>query len=393
MLPAVSSRPDVLVVLGTRPEAVKLAPVVHCGRRHDDWSITVCSTGQHLDLLPPILRAVDLVPDLELSVMRPGQPLSVLLAKLLTALDEVLATRKPEWVVAQGDTTSVLAAAIAAFHRRIPFAHVEAGLRTHDLSAPFPEEGNRALAGRLTELHLAPSVRAVKNLRHEGIDPALIELTGNTVVDALRAMLARLPGSGAPPSTAPAILSTLPAESPLVLITGHRRESFDGGLATVCRVLADLSAKHPQARFVYPVHLNPHVRATVDQTLRGRDNVWLTDPVDYATAAWLMRRARFIVTDSGGIQEEAPEVRRPVLVTRVATERPEAVEEGAALVVGYDPAHIADAAHAWLSDDAAYAAAVPKRNPFGDGRAAERCVVALRRRLGLHADDVPPWGG
>jgi UDP-N-acetylglucosamine 2-epimerase (non-hydrolysing) len=388
-----SARAEVLVVLGTRPEAVKLAPVVHASRRHADWNVTLCSTGQHADLLPPILRAVDLVPDLELHVMRPGQPLSVLLAGLLVALDDVLATRRPSFVVAQGDTTTVLAGAIAAFHRRIPFAHVEAGLRTHDLSAPFPEEANRALTARVTELHLAPSVRAVSNLEREGIDRALVELTGNTVVDALRAVVAKLPASGAPPASAPAVLHTLPPQAPLVLVTGHRRESFDGGLATVCRALAELSTRHPEARFVLPVHLNPHVRATVDASLRGRDNVWLVDPVDYSVAAWLIRRARFIITDSGGIQEEAPELKRPVLVTRVATERPEAVQEGAALVVGYDAAHIVDAAHAWLSDDAAYAAAVPRRNPFGDGRAGERCVVALRRRLGLPADDVPSWGG
>jgi UDP-N-acetylglucosamine 2-epimerase len=270
---------------------------------------------------------------------------------------------------------------------------VEAGLRTHDLSAPFPEEANRALAGRVTELHLAPTLRAVANLQREGIDRTLVELTGNTVVDALRAVLAKLPASGAPPASAPAVLHTLPPQAPLVLVTGHRRESFEGGLATVCRALAELSTRHPEARFIYPVHLNPNVRATVDASLRGRDNVWLVDPVDYSVAAWLIRRARFVVTDSGGIQEEAPELKRPVLVTRVATERPEAVEEGAALVVGYDASHIVDAAHAWLSDDAAYSAAVPRRNPFGDGRAGERCVVALRRRLGLLADDVPAWGG
>lgn len=388
-----AARAEVLVVLGTRPEAVKLAPVVHAARRHDDWDVVLCSTGQHADLLPPILRAVDLEPDLRLDVMAPEQPLSVLLGKLLVALDDVLVARRPAWVVAQGDTTTVLAAALASFHRRIPFAHVEAGLRTRDLSAPFPEEANRALAARVTELHLAPSVRAVANLEREGIDRALVELTGNTVVDALRAVLAKLPSSGAPPASAPAVLRTLPPQAPLVLVTGHRRESFEGGLATVCRALAELSARHPEARFVHPVHLNPHVRATVDASLRGRDNVWLVDPVDYMVAAWLIRRARFVITDSGGIQEEAPELRKPVLVTRVATERPEAVEEGAALVVGYDAAHIVDAAHTWLSDDAAYAAAVPRRNPFGDGRAAERCVVALRRRLGLHAADVPAWTG
>ncbi len=385
--------PKVLVALGTRPEAVKLAPVIHAARDHDDWTVRVCSTGQHRDLLPPILRAVQVQPDLELDVMRPGQPLSKLLAGLLVALDDTLAAEQPQWVVAQGDTTTVLAAALAAAHRRIPFAHVEAGLRTHDLAAPFPEEANRTLAADVTTLHLAPSRRACANLRAEGIGEAAITLTGNTVVDALRSMLARLPADGRAPATAPPTLAALPADAPLVLVTGHRRESFDGGLRTVCEALAALAGAHPDAWFVYPVHFNPQVRATVDELLRDRASVRLTPPVDYATMAWLMRRAKFCVTDSGGLQEEAPELRLPVMVTRVATERPEAVEEGGAVVVGYDRDAIVETADRWLRDEVAYEAARPKRNPFGDGRAGLRCVAALRQRLGLPGPDVEAWPG
>lgn len=387
------SKPKVLVALGTRPEAVKLAPVIHAARAHDDWHVRVCSTGQHRDLLPPILAAVRVQPDLELDVMRPGQPLSKLLGRLLVELDDTLVAEQPQWVVAQGDTTTVLAAALAAHHRRIPFAHVEAGLRTHDLSAPFPEEANRTLAADVTTLHLAPSVLAVDNLRAEGIAAEAITLTGNTVVDALQAMLSRLPPDGGAPDTAPPSLRDLPDGVPLVLITGHRRESFEGGLRTVCEALAQLAADHPDAWFVYPVHFNPKVRATVDELLRGRASVRLTAPVDYATMAWLMRRAKFCVTDSGGLQEEAPQLRLPVMVTRVATERPEAVREGGAVVVGYDRDVIVATADRWLCDEAAYEAARPKRNPFGDGRAGLRAVAALRQRLGLPGPDVEAWTG
>jgi UDP-N-acetylglucosamine 2-epimerase (non-hydrolysing) len=393
MLRRVTTPAKVLVVLGTRPEAVKLAPVIHAARAHDDWSIRVCSTGQHRDLLPPILAAVQIEPDLHLDVMRDNQPLSKLLAALLGDLDDLLVAERPEWVVAQGDTTSVLAAAIAAHHRRIPFAHVEAGLRTHDLGAPFPEEANRRLAAVVTSLHLAPSVRAVANLRAEGVAPDTIELTGNTVVDALRAGLARLPADGGPPPTAAAQLAELHDDAPLVLVTGHRRESFDGGLQAVCEALAQLASENPDAWFVYPVHFNPTVRQTVDAWLRDRASVRLVPPVDYLTMAWLMRRARMCITDSGGIQEEAPEFRLPVMVTRVATERPEAVEAGGAVIVGYDRATIVQTATSWLRDEAAYEAARPSGNPFGDGAAGLRCVAALRRRLGLRGPDVAPWKG
>ncbi len=386
-------RPTVLFVLGTRPEAIKLAPVVHAARLHHDWRVRVCSTGQHRELLAPFLAAFDLDPDVELATMVPGQSLADLLAGIVAAMGKVLATERPDVVVVQGDTTTVLATALAAASAGTPVAHVEAGLRTHDRSAPFPEEMNRVLVGHVAALHLCPTPRARDNLVREGIGPDAIVLTGNTVVDAVRWVLARIPGPDARPDSLPPELR-LRAEAPLVLVTGHRRESFAGGLAAVCTALRELAKRHPDVDIVYPVHLNPQVQRAVQATLAGVANVQLVAPLDYAGAIWLMRRSRFVITDSGGIQEEAPELGKPVLVTRVATERPEAAERGMAVVVGYDPDAIRSWASLWLGDDDAYRRAVPATNPFGDGRAAERCVVALREWLGLPVGALPPpWTG
>jgi UDP-N-acetylglucosamine 2-epimerase (non-hydrolysing) len=387
-----AERPTVLFVLGTRPEAVKLAPVVHAARAHDDWRVRVVSTGQHRELLAPFLATFELSPDVELATMLAGQPLSQLLASVLVGVQSVLAAERPSWVVVQGDTTTVLGASLAAASLAIPVAHVEAGLRTFDRTAPFPEEMNRVLVGHVAALHLCPTARARANLAREGIDPSDLELTGNTVVDALRWILARLPPPSQRPAGLPAAVQ-LREGAPLVLVTGHRRESFDGGLASVCTAVRDLALAHPEIDIVYPVHLNPRVQV-VRTMLADAPNIQLCPPVDYPSAIWLLRRCRFVITDSGGIQEEAPELGKPVLVTRVATERPEAVERGAAVVVGYDAAAIAAWGHRWLTDDDAWRRASPSRNPFGDGRAAERCIAALRARLGLPiGEPPPPWTG
>jgi UDP-N-acetylglucosamine 2-epimerase (non-hydrolysing) len=385
-------RPTVLFVLGTRPEAVKLAPVVHAARAHDDWRVRVCSTGQHRELLAPFLATFELAPDIELATMIAGQSLADLLAGVLTGVQSVLATERPDWLVVQGDTTTVLGASLAAASVGIPVAHVEAGLRTHDRTAPFPEEMNRVLVGRIAALHLCPTARARANLLCEGTDPRELELTGNTVVDAVRWILARLPGPAQRPAGLPAELH-LREGAPLVLVTGHRRESFDGGLASVCTALRDLARAHPEIDIVYPVHLNPRVQE-VRTMLADAANIQLCAPVDYPSAIWLLRRCRFVITDSGGIQEEAPELGKPVLVTRVATERPEAAERGMAIVVGYDAAAITQWASRWLDDDASWRRASPSHNPFGDGSAGLRCVAALRARLGLPTGDaIPPWAG
>ncbi len=382
-----------MFVLGTRPEAVKLAPVIHAARHHPDWELRVCSTGQHRELLAPFLATFALTPDVELATMSPGQSVGRLLATVVGAVDDVLAAERPDMIVVQGDTTTVAGAALAATMRAIPVAHVEAGLRTFDRRAPFPEEQNRVIVGQLAALHLAPSPRAVANLRREGVGEADIVCTGNTVVDAVRWIRAGLPAGAAAPEALARVLPKLRPAAPMVLVTGHRRESFDGGLLEVCAALAEISTDHPEIDIVYPVHLNPAVGAAVTQVLAGRDNVHLCPPVDYPSSIWLIGRSRFVVTDSGGIQEEAPELGKPALVTRAATERPEAVEIGAARIVGYDRAALRAAAEQWLRDPQAYALAVPTRNPFGDGRAALRCVAALRERLALPFAPIEAWSG
>lgn len=377
-------------MLGTRPEVIKLAPVERALREHADWQVSLCTTGQHRELVPPMLEVFGLVPEVELSAMTPAQSLSSLMARLLDGIDPVLDALRFDWVVVQGDTTTAAAAALAAFHRKIAVAHVEAGLRTHDLSAPFPEEANRQVIARLASLHLAPTPKAREALLREGISGEKIEVTGNTVVDALRWAAERLPPDGSPPSHAAELLRFAGAR-PFVLVTGHRRESFNGGLAAVCDGLAALARAHPRVDFVYPVHLNPHVQAAVRGALEKLPNVHLLEPVEYFTAVWLLRRCKFVITDSGGLQEEAPEFGKPVLVTRTTTERMEGVEAGCAELIGYDTERLVATAGRWLDDPAAYAAACPARNPYGDGRAAARCVAALRRRLGLPYEPVPPW--
>jgi len=384
-----STQPRILVVFGTRPEVIKLWPVDRALRARPGWQVTLCNTGQHRELVPPLLETFAMAPEVELGVMNPGQSLSSLMARLLDGLDPVLDALRFDWVVVQGDTTTALAAAMAAYHRRVPVAHVEAGLRTHDLGAPFPEEGNRQLIARMASLHLAPTPRAREALLAEGIAADSIEVTGNTVVDAARWMAERLPPDGAPPVGAPLELLRFTGPRPLVLVTGHRRESFEGGLVAVCEGLAELARAYPGVDFVYPVHLNPSVQSAARGRLAGLANVHLLEPVDYPAAIWLLRRCLFVVTDSGGLQEEAPEFGKPVLVTRASTERGEGIAAGCAELVGYDRPRLVAAARRFLDDPAA--ARLPAANPYGDGRAAERCAQALRRRLGLPGEDEPPW--
>lgn len=383
------SSPRILVVLGTRPEVIKLAPLAWALAEHRDWQVSLCATGQHRELVPPMLQLFGLVPEVELSAMTPAQSLSSLMARLLDGLDAVLDALRFDWVVVQGDTTTAAAGALAAFHRRVPVAHVEAGLRTDDLAAPFPEEANRQMIGRLASLHLAPTPAARAALLREAVAPDKIEVTGNTVVDAVRWAASQLPPEGGPPGNATELLRLI--GRPFVLVTGHRRESFGGGLSAVCEGLVALARAYPGVDFVYPVHLNPHVQAAVHGQLAGLGNVLLIEPVEYFTAVWLLQRCMFVITDSGGLQEEAPEFAKPVIVTRTSTERTEGIAAGCAALVGYDTEKLVATARRWLDDPEAYAAACPAKNPYGDGRAAARCVAALRRRLGLPADDVPAW--
>lgn len=361
----------VLVVLGTRPEAIKLAPVITELRRHPDVTTRVCVTGQHREMVQPILELFDVHPDIDLALMTPDQRLSSLTAAALTRLDEVIVSTAPDWVLIQGDTTSAMAAALAAFHRQVPVAHVEAGLRTHDLARPFPEEGNRRIAGALATLHFAPTELARQNLLREGVHSSRIHVTGNTVVDALLTV-------GSLPDRSEGPLVCLPENRRIVLLTAHRRESFGCGLRNICDAVREIADALQDVQCVYPVHMNPNVQELARATLAGHDRISLIPPLDYVSLVHLIRRATLILTDSGGIQEEAPTFGKPVLVLRDVTERPEAVQAGCARLVGTDRRVIVAAALELLTDRSVYERMARISNPFGDGHACQRIVRVLR---------------
>jgi UDP-N-acetylglucosamine 2-epimerase (non-hydrolysing) len=366
----------VLCVFGTRPEAIKMAPVVQAlSKPGTGVEVRVCVTGQHREMLDQVLRLFEIVPDHDLDIMRADQSLTQVTAAALTGLDAVVRAERPAWVVVQGDTTTAMAAALVAFYHRVRIAHVEAGLRSWNLAHPFPEEANRRIADSLSSLHFAPTEAARANLLREGVDAGTILVTGNTVIDALR-WVADLP--------APADLDALTAghgARRLLLVTAHRRESFGPGMEAICLALRDLALRYGDGvRIVYPVHLNPNVREPVHRILGDMPNVVLAPPLDYLRFVHLMKRAHLVLTDSGGIQEEAPGLGKPVLVLREVTERPEAVEAGTARVVGTSRERVVGAAARLLDDAAEYARMAQARNPFGDGHAARRIVDAL-----LHA--------
>ncbi|HYC77584.1 MAG TPA: UDP-N-acetylglucosamine 2-epimerase (non-hydrolyzing) [Planctomycetota bacterium] len=361
----------VLFAIGTRPEAVKLAPVVDALRRRGDgFDVRICATGQHRALLDAFLRTFELTPHHELGVMRPGQPLSTLVARLLEAFDRTLLAEKPDRVVVQGDTSTAFACALAAFHRGVPVCHVEAGLRTGDLAQPFPEEANRRLIAPLAALHCAPTERARRNLLREGVPGDRVVVTGNTVTDALRS-----PAAAA--ATPPKEVADLPAGDRLLLVTAHRRENFGAPLREICAAVREIVDARPDVRVVWPLHPNPAIAPTVIANLGRTDRVHLLEPLDYAGFIGTLKRATFALSDSGGVQEEGPTLGRPVLVLRDATERPEGVEAGAARLVGHDRRRIVDAALTWLDAPEALARAARAVDVYGDGRAAERVVDAL----------------
>jgi len=376
----------IAVVFGTRPEAIKLAPVILALRRQAAVECRVCVTAQHRQMLDQVLEVFGIRPDRDLDLMRADQTLADFTARALHALDGYLAEDRPDFVLVQGDTTTVFCAALACFYRRIPVGHVEAGLRTGDLYAPWPEEANRVLTSRLAALHFAPTEAGRRNLLQEGIPADRIFVTGNTVIDALH--LAREAVRRAPPA-----LPELPADlqpgtpvgrPPLVLITGHRRENFGEGFQRICRAVARLAAAFPETQFVYPVHLNPNVRQPVFDLLAGRDNVRLIEPLPYLAFVGLMDRSSLILTDSGGVQEEAPSLGKPVLVMRDKTERAEGVEAGVVRLVGTDEDRIVAEVSESLRGGGL--SNPDGRNPYGDGRAAERIVSETARYLGERTD-------
>lgn len=370
-----------LLIFGTRPEAIKMAPVVRALQEHSGIEARVCVTAQHREMLDQVLELFAIEPDFDLDVMVPDQQLVGMTSHILTRLERVVAGFRPDLILVHGDTTTTLSGALAGYYHHIPVAHVEAGLRTGNMLAPWPEEGNRRVTTALSSLHFAPTTEAGENLRREGVDPKDIVVTGNTVIDALLMIEHRL-------SSEPALRSRLDSEfpmlresAPLILITGHRRENFGAGLRRICKAILELSEEFLEADFVYPVHLNPNVKGPVHDLLEGPPNIHLIEPLEYLPFVYLMSKAHILLTDSGGVQEEAPALNKPVLVMRDTTERPEGLEAGTLRLVGTDPRKIRDGVRELMRDDAAYDRMARAENPYGDGKAAARIRSAVERFL------------
>ena len=368
---AISSR--ILCVVGTRPEVIKMAPVILALRRSEHWDVKVVATAQHRELLDQVLNVFAIAADTDLDAMRPNQDLATLTARLITGLDACLEKYRPALVLAQGDTTTVLTSALASFYRKVPFGHVEAGLRTRDFDYPWPEEMNRVLAGRLAAIHFAPTESARVNLLQEGVPAGRIHVTGNTVIDALFHVAERdLP-----------LDVELPAGRRLVLVTAHRRENFGAPMISICEALADLARRYDDLHFLLPVHPNPNVRQVVEGMLGGVPEVTLCAPLQYGAFVAAMQRSWLILSDSGGVQEEAPALGKPVLVLRDETERPEAVAEGVVELVGTEREKIVRKVAALHDSPAEYRGMARGASPYGDGQAAPRIVRHIERLLGV----------
>ncbi|MDR7427780.1 MAG: UDP-N-acetylglucosamine 2-epimerase (non-hydrolyzing) [Armatimonadota bacterium] len=375
----------VVTIFGTRPEAVKMAPLVEALRQCGDFQPLVVVTGQHREMLDQVLSVFDIVPDHDLDIMLPEQGLSDIVTRALQGLSSLLERLRPAMVLVQGDAHTCFVGALAAYYHRLPVGHVEAGLRTADKYQPFPEEMNRRLVSVLADLHFAPTEQARQNLLREAVDPGRIFVTGNTVIDALQAVATR--ATGALPPQIPPLEGRR-----LLLVTTHRRENWGEPLRQIYLALLALLERYPDVELVFSVHPNPAVRRVVHQVLRGHPRAHLLEPPEYVPWVALMRRAHLILTDSGGIQEEAPALGKPVLVLRQVTERPEGIQAGTARLVGTDRARIVAEAGRLLSDPAAYEAMARRQNPYGDGRAAERIVEALRFYFGRRPSPPEEFG-
>lgn len=372
----------VLVVFGTRPEAIKMAPLVKALRHAGAVECGVCVTAQHREMLDQVLRIFEIRPDYDLNVMKPGQDLYALTSSILMGMKSVLESFEPDLVLVHGDTSTTLATTLAAYYQQIPVGHIEAGLRTGNLYSPWPEEANRKVTGSLAALHFAPTEGSRRNLLNEGVPDAAVVVTGNTVIDALLSVRKRLLEDGALRSRTGAQIPYRIEGRRIVLVTGHRRESFGEGFERICQALATIAQQHPDVDIVYPVHLNPHVRGPVNRILSGIENIHLMEPLDYLPFVHLMDNAHLILTDSGGIQEEAPSLGKPVLVMRDTTERPEAVEAGTVKLVGTSVEALIGETSALLDDEAAYLAMSRAHNPYGDGNASHRIAQAIHTYLG-----------
>lgn len=381
----------ILIVFGTRPEAIKMAPLVKAlHQRTDMFETRVCVTAQHRGMLDQVLDLFGLKPDHDLDLMQPGQNLTELTMRVLSGMADVLAAEQPDLVFVHGDTTTSSATALASFYAQIPVAHVEAGLRTYNLASPWPEEANRQITGRLTQWHFAPTEKARQNLRAENIADDQICVTGNTVIDALFMVRDAITSDPTRDGRLRALLAgkgyAFDDTKKLILVTAHRRENFGDGFENICAALEEISEQRPDCDIVYPVHLNPNVEKPVRAALGGRDNIHLIAPLEYEPFIWLMDKSYLVLTDSGGIQEEAPALGKPVLVMRDTTERPEAVDAGTVKLVGTYRDLISRETLKLLSDDALYRRMSRAHNPYGDGQACDRIIGFLQNRINVHSD-------
>lgn len=380
----------IMLVFGTRPEAIKMAPLVKEFQKHPDtFQTIVCVTGQHREMLDQVLNIFDIRPDFDLNIMKQGQDLYDVTARVLTGMRDVLREAQPDVVLVHGDTTTSTAAALAAFYQQIPVGHVEAGLRTHNILSPWPEEMNRQITGRIASYHFAPTTLSRQNLLQENVDDANITVTGNTVIDALYWVVDRIKNDRSLDAELEEVLrragydvNRLADGRPLVLITGHRRENFGDGFINMCTAIKQLTERYPNVDFVYPMHLNPNVRRPIHEVfgddLSNLGNMHFIEPLEYLSFVYLMEKSTIVLTDSGGIQEEAPGLGKPVLVMRDTTERPEALEAGTVKLVGTDREKIFNEVSTLLDDAAAYARMSQAVNPYGDGLACSRIVERLK---------------
>jgi len=367
----------ILTVFGTRPEAIKMAPLVHKLASDERFEAKVCVTAQHREMLDQVLDLFEIKPDYDLNLMKPGQDLTDITCGILHGLKPVLEEFKPDYVLVHGDTATTFSTTLAAYYQQIKVGHVEAGLRTGNLYSPWPEEGNRKLTGALADVHFVPTLTSQKNLLAEGVSADKTVITGNTVIDALLEVKAKLAQDADIQQKMAAKFAFLVDDKKMVLITGHRRESFGGGFERICQAIANLASEFPQVQFVYPMHLNPNVREPVNRLLADKGNVYLIEPADYLPFVYLMDKATVILTDSGGVQEEAPSLGKPVLVMRDTTERPEAVDAGTVKLVGTDVDAIFNNVHELLTNNEAYKKMAFAHNPYGDGKACQRIVDFL----------------
>lgn len=367
----------ILTVFGTRPEAIKMAPLVKALAGESQFESRVCVTAQHREMLDQVLELFEITPDYDLNIMQPGQDLFDVTSRILLGIREVLREFKPDIVLVHGDTSTTFSTALAAFYEQIPVGHIEAGLRTGDITSPWPEEANRKLTATLTKWHFAPTQLSYQNLIDEKVPADVVSITGNTVIDALHWVVDKIKSDSSLESTLSARFPFLDSSKKLILVTGHRRESFGGGFERICEALADIAKRYPQSQIVYPVHLNPNVQEPVNRLLNGVDNIYLIDPQDYLPFVYLMNRSYLILTDSGGIQEEAPSLGKPVLVMRDNTERPEAVDAGTVELVGTDYERIVAGVVELMESEQKYNSMARAINPYGDGTACQKIVATL----------------